>query len=196
MKLWMAFAIALFSQSLIAGSIDPTTVSFPVMNGAVAGERYSLSDHPNKVHVFEVYSLHCGWCAKNAPQVAQMMNEYAAMAVGREQYERVQFLDLGIDSNPRFYQFWVNRHKPPYPVVMDEGRRVYNTLKQRNGVPQTFVVDCNGDVVENTVGYWGERQKNALRTAIDKALEVSCDKPEPGTDSNEDPAQGDNASNP
>ena len=182
MKLWMAMAFALISQSLFAGTIDPASVSFPVMNGEVVGERYKLSEHPNKVHVFEVYSLHCGWCAKNAPQVAQLMTEYAAKAKDDEQYNRVQFLDLGIDSNPRFYQFWINRHKPPYLVVMDEGRQVYNSLKQRNGVPQTFVVDCTGKVVGNTVGYWGTDQKNSLRFAIDEALKVTCDAPAPDAD--------------
>jgi hypothetical protein len=55
------------------------------------------------------------------------------------------------------------------------GQKVWNQLKTENSIPQTFVLNCRGELVDSTVGYWGDAEKNALQAAIAKALEISCE---------------------
>lgn len=161
-------ALALVSQVSLAASIDPSTVEFPWKNGPTRDARYKMAEHKNTVHVFEAWSINCSWCNRNAPQVKAMAAEYAPDA-------RVQFIDLGLDTNDRDYQRWIQSHAPGYPVVQDAGRAVWNALMQQNGIPQTFVVDCTGKLEGFTIGYWGAEEKEALRDAIARAKDVTCE---------------------
>lgn len=161
-------AFALFAPIATANSIDPATTEFAWKNGPTRDARYKLSEHKNTVHVFEAWSINCSWCNRNAAQVKAMATEYA-------EDTRVQFIDLGLDTNDRDYQRWIQTHAPSYPVVLDAGRTVWNALMQQNGIPQTFVVDCAGDLEGFTIGYWGAEEKQTLRDAIARAKEKTCE---------------------
>ena len=122
----------------------------------------------NKVHVWEAFSLSCSWCNKNAAQVAALAGEYSGD-------DRVQFIDLGLDSDDQSYVRWIASHNPPYPVVKDVGRTVWNALTQQNGIPQTFVTACDGSMAGFTIGYWDNAAKVKLRNAITRAKEITCE---------------------
>jgi hypothetical protein len=155
-----------FTPAVHAESIDPATTEFPWMNGPARDSRFAFA--VNKVHVFEAYSLSCSYCNTNASAVKAMAAEYA-------DNERIQFLDLGLDTSDRDYASWISRHQPTYPVVKDVNRRVWNALNQTNGIPQTFVVNCRGELVGYTVGAWGSAEKRTLRNAIARAEETVCE---------------------
>ena len=177
MKTMMAGALAiLLSTTALAGPggfsanrIDPATTGFPWMNGPARDSRYELAApaNQNKVHVLEAYSVSCSWCNRNAVQVDAMADEFRLDA-------RVQFLDLGLDSNDRDYQRWIQANAPNHPVVKDVGHVVWQALMQDDGIPQTFVLDCAGNLTGATIGYWGEAEKTAIRAAIAAAESVTC----------------------
>jgi hypothetical protein len=166
--LWVLAKTIFASASAYGASIDPAATAFPWMNGPARDSRYDMAASGNKVHVFEAYSISCAYCNSNAEQVQALATEYGDNA-------RVQFLDLGLDSADRDYTSWINRHQPTYPVVKDVGHAVWNALKQENSIPQTFVVDCRGELVDYTIGEWGNAEKAQLRQAIATALETTCD---------------------
>ena len=167
-NLFFAFSFSVLSTAAFAAQIDPATTDFPWMNGPARDSRYKLADNVNKVHVFEAWSLSCSWCNRNAEQVVALAGEYAGDA-------RVQFIDLGLDTSESSYVQWIQRHSPTYPVVKDLGRTVWSALQQDNGIPQTFVVDCAGHLVDYTIGYWGDSEKTTLRDAIARAKETTCE---------------------
>ncbi len=169
-KFLLGAAFALFATASYANQIDPAATEFPWMNGPSRDARYSLSAdaNRNKVHVIEAYGISCSWCNRNAPQVDALATEYISNV-------RVQVLDMGLDSADRDYARWIQMHAPNHPVVKDEGRVVWQALMQENGIPQTFVVACDGQLIGATIGYWGEEEKNTLREAISRALDTTCD---------------------
>lgn len=148
--------------------IDPATTDFPWMNGPTRDSRYKLSDFPNRVHVWEAFSITCSWCAKNAAQVKAMRADYAAD-------DLVGFIDLGLDTNDSDYVRWISAHSPTYPVVKDVGRKVWSALSRESGIPQTFVTACDGSLVASTIGYWDSSAKATIRAAIATAKEVVCE---------------------
>lgn len=174
-RMFLAIVMGAFAQGAVAADIDPSTLEFPWMNGPTRDARYVMADHPNAVHVFEAYSLSCSWCNRNASQVKAMAEDFRQKAEENTKYERVQFVDLGLDRSRRDYEAWISRHEPSYPVVKDADRVVWDALKQDSGIPQTFVVDCEGQLVDSTIGYWGASQKRTLRRAVETALEKVCD---------------------
>jgi len=164
----LALSLAAFNGVAMAESIDPATVDMPWVNGPARDSRYKLADHVNTVHVFEAFSLSCSWCNRNAEQVKAMAAEYATD-------DRVQFIDLGLDSDVRNIQRWITTHAPAFPVVQDTGRVVWTALQQANGIPQTFVVACDGTMIGSTIGYWDNAAKTTLRNAIAEAKETTCE---------------------
>lgn len=171
MRILLASITALFlGSNALAASISPDT-SFPWMNAREAGATYNMADYPNGVFVFEAFSLNCSWCNKNAANVDALADKYKDNA-------RVQVVDLGIDTSNSYFTRWIQTHKPNHPVVKDQGRAVYNALKTQNGIPQVFVVDCNGTMIDNIVGYWSSTEKSRIDRAIARGLETTCTKAE------------------
>ena len=160
----MSFA----ASSALAAQIDLAKTELPWKNAPEAGALYNMGANRNLVHVIEAYSINCSWCNSNAEQVA-------ALALDLKSEPRVQFLDLGLDTRPSDYTRWINSHNPSYPVVQDVGQKVWNQLKSENAIPQTFVLNCRGELVGSTVGFWGDAEKKTLRESIQKALDVSCE---------------------
>lgn len=161
-------AVALMTAGVArADKIDTTGINFPWMNSPAHDARYRLADHPNGVFVFEVYSVSCSWCNKNAEQVD-------AFATAYKNDVRVQVIDLGLDTNDRDYRNWISMHHPNHPVVKDVEQRVWRALQKEDGIPQTFVVACDGTVVTSTLGYWGDEEKQTLREGVAKAEAITC----------------------
>lgn len=160
--------ISFVSSSVSAAQIDLANTELPWKNAPEVGAVYKMGAKPNTVHVIEAYSINCSWCNSNAEQVK-------TLALDLKDEPRVQFLDLGLDARAGDYTRWINAHKPTYPVVQDIGQKVWNQLKTENAIPQTFVLNCRGELAGVTVGYWGDAEKNTLREAIAKALEISCE---------------------
>ncbi len=167
-KLLATILFGLFASTGFAAGIDPATTEFPWMNGPSRDSRYILSDFPNRVHVWEAFSITCSWCARNAVQVKAMKAEFATD-------DRVEFIDLGLDSRDADYVRWIQTHQPTYPVVKDVDRKVWTALSTQTGIPQTFVTDCRGNVVDSTIGYWDAAAKTRLKAAIARAKTVSCE---------------------
>jgi hypothetical protein len=155
---------------MASAHVDPATTAFPWMNGPARDSRYELAApaNRNKIHVIEAYSVSCSWCNRNAVQVDALADEYVMDL-------RVQVLDMGLDTADRDYQRWIQAHAANHPVVKDEDHLVFQALKQEEGIPQTFVLDCTGNLVGATAGYWGEDEKAAIRSAITAAEAVSCE---------------------
>jgi hypothetical protein len=167
-KFLISATMSLAASSAFAAKIDLIKTELPWRNAQTAGATYKMGAKPNTVHVIEAYSISCSWCNSNASQVQELASALAGET-------RIQFLDLGLDARPADYTRWISAHKPTYPVVQDVGQVVWNQLKQDNGIPQTFIVDCRGELVGSTIGYWGDVEKNTLQAAIAKALEISCE---------------------
>lgn len=148
--------------------IDPEATSFPWKNGPARDAVYRLSDHPNVVHVLEAWTLTCGSCSENAPDVQSLASEY-------DGNERVQFIDMGLDPNDRDYTRWISAHHPQHPVVRDVDRVVFDALRHADSVPQAFIVDCTGHLTGWVQGAWTASVKETVRAAIAKSLTVRCD---------------------
>lgn len=166
MKFFIA-SLMLATASIAQAASVPTNLEFAVKNGQ-AGDVYRMTEHPNSVFVFEVFSLSCVYCNNNAPAVDRLAKEFADNA-------RVQVLDVGLDTSDNNYREWNRRHAPNHPVVADSARKVYGPLHTEEGIPQAFVVNCKGQSVGNLVGSWDAASERKVRTLINKALETTCE---------------------
>ncbi len=133
--------------------------SLPWMNGEGA-PTYNSSQYPSGIFVVEAYFI------KNAPRVNKLASDYKNEA-------RVQVLDVGIDTSDLDYSMWIDQTEPNHPVLKDANRVLISQLGTR-AYPSTYVLDCKGNVIANTVGAWNMAMATTIRQAVDKLLSEDC----------------------
>lgn len=157
------FALLLLTNLSVFGSpIQP--FSLPQMNGD--GGTYNMADHPKGIFVVEAYFLGCHYCNENAPQVNALAEKYSNDS-------NVQVLDVGVDKKNADYATWIQKHEPNHPVLKDGSKKLIEQLFTM-AYPSTYVIDCNGKVVAQTVGGWGAPEKQKIESAIEKLQKEEC----------------------
>ncbi len=165
-RLIVIATLAGISATGYAGTLPK--MDFPWKNNPATDAVYKMSDHPNGVFVFEALALFCSYCNENAVNVDALATKYKSQP-------RVQVLDLSLDSSDSSIQQWIARHRPNHPVIKDTNRTAWNILKQDSGIPQAFIVDCAGELVDFVIGSWDDAAKAKIDAAIATALEKTCE---------------------
>lgn len=148
--------------------------SLPNMNNA--GTPYNSAEHKNAVFVIEAFFNGCHYCHVNAPNVHDLVTAYRGN-------DRVQVLDVGIDSQPIQYDSWIRQTNPSHPVLNDSRRSVIGALKTQ-GFPSTYVLNCKGEVIGQTEGVWGTNAQRQIKQSIEQGLGTKCEEdppPPPGS---------------
>jgi cytochrome c biogenesis protein CcmG, thiol:disulfide interchange protein DsbE len=146
----VVFGIALWQQQ----QAQPTsgaapTFSFTTFDGAT----YDLADFKGKVVVLNFWAGWCDPCKDEAPALQSTWEYY------QSQNADVVFLGIAYaDNGPSYGITYLN--------APDLGTRI-SDLYNINGVPETFIIDKNGDVVEFI--YAGITQERLMRS-VERAL--------------------------
>lgn len=123
---------------------------------------YQSSQYLDAVWVIETFFLTCPYCNDNAQNVNDLQNDF-------KNDERVQILDVGIDTADSSYQEWIRKHQPNHPVLKDASRKLVRQLG--TGVyPSTYVLDKNLNIVFKSTGVWGSKTSSQIKEAVEKAL--------------------------
>lgn len=128
-----------------AGAVGTTNKPIDFTLQDTTGKNVTLSSYRGKVVVLDIWATWCGYCVREIPGLIQAQQEAIASK------QPVQFIGIAIDQNPgSVYQFakHVNFN---YPVVYAQNN-VMKLFGDLPGVPDKFIVDKNGVMVERIVG--------------------------------------------
>ena len=163
-------SIVLLSSIVIAAAIvgfallrqnqtQPTEGPAPVFEFTTfAGQSYSLEDFHGHVVVLNFWASWCPPCVDEAPDLQYLSEEY--------QDEGVVFIGIAwADNGPNSLRF-IERFGLTYLNAPDIGT-VISEMYRIQAVPETFVIDQNGDVAEFFIAPVNEI---VLRDAIDPLL--------------------------
>ncbi len=169
----LSFAFTLPLIGLLAFGLtrDPSTIDSPLPGRPAPafslpvienGEgTVSLAELRGRVVVLNFFA---SWCL-------ECRYEHAALAMASSMYgpHGVQFFGVLYNDTPEKGRRWIEQMGgQPYPALFDEGSRTaidYGLY----GVPETFIIDRNGRVVQKKIGPWSFDE---LAAAIDKALAI------------------------
>lgn len=151
------------SESVASETKGIKAAEFELKN--LVGESVKLSDYKGKVVVLNFWATWCPPCTKEIPH----FNELNEAFKGKD----VVFLGVSVDRGgvPEVTKF-MKKTPINYPVAMSENT-VYETyqgylpVKERGGIPFTFIIDKEGVIREHFVGY---RPKDVWETAVNNAL--------------------------
>lgn len=113
---------------------------------ALDGTELRLSQFRGKVVLVNFWAAWCPPCRKEVPELAKLHREWEAKGV--------HVIGLALEPPNRLAEVkaFVKKHNLPYPIAL-AGQDVPNMFGGVQGIPTTFVLNREGEVVDRLVGY-------------------------------------------
>jgi peroxiredoxin len=163
-KLTLVLFALIVSASLFAdnfkGSIVKNGNQVPQFEiTTLDGAKFNVADFKGKVVLINFFATWCGPCMKELPQVKKYIwkefkdKDFAMISIGR-------------GHKAEELRKWNKRRKFPFPIAADPKREVYDKFATQY-IPRTFILDKNGKIVFQEVGFDQEKLKHMIKAVKD-----------------------------
>jgi len=128
------------SGSQVAKGLPAPNFSLPDLDGKMV----SLSDYRGKVVLLNIWATWCPPCVEEMPSMEKLYQEL--------QGEGLEILAVSIDeSGAQDVLPFMQKHKLSFPALTDT-KGTIKGLYQIAGVPESFIIDKDGILVEKVIG--------------------------------------------
>jgi thiol-disulfide isomerase/thioredoxin len=147
----------------------------PVKNSSLAdmgwelaeGKRSVFSEHKGKVLVLDFYATWCAPCRDSIPHLIGLQKKYEAQGL------TVVGLNVGGPGDPEKVPDFAKEFGIQYALAKPDEDLVTFLLSDSDAIPQTFVFDRQGELVERFIGYDKESGESLERT-IESTLKIAA----------------------
>jgi len=130
------------------------------------GKHSLFSDYKGKVLVLDFYATWCNPCRYSVPHLVGLQKKYA------EQGFTVIGLNVGgAEDEPKIPQF-AKELGINYPLAIPDEDLLLFLLSDNDGIPQTFIFDRQGVLVDRLVGF-GPSSGAVIDEAVETALRTT-----------------------
>lgn len=163
-KFWRLFISLFCLLSLLAGVTGFALAATKVPHFALPlvmdhKKVIDVNEYRGKVVLINFWATWCPPCRKELPHLVQLQNEFGAQG----------FSVLGIsvdEGGEKVVKKFIAKQTIPYPVMM-ANQEVVRKFGGVSGIPSSFLVDQNGNVVKSYPGYVGYQiLHNDIKTLI------------------------------
>jgi thiol-disulfide isomerase/thioredoxin len=127
------------------------------------GKRSVFSEHNGKVLVLDFYATWCIPCRESVPHLIGLQKQY------EEQGLRVVGLNVGGPQDEQEVPAFAKEFGIQYTLAKPDEELVSFLLSDIDAIPQTFVFDRQGKLVERLIGF-GKGSGKQLDAAVEAAL--------------------------
>jgi len=128
------------SVPLIAKGLRAPNFSLPGLDGRMV----SLTDYKGKVVLLNIWATWCPPCVEEMPSMEKLYQELKG--------EGFEILAVSIDeSGAQDVLPFMKKHKLSFPALIDS-KGALKGLYQTTGVPESFIIDKDGILVEKVIG--------------------------------------------
>ena len=104
----------------------------------------SLADFKGQVVLLNIWATWCGPCVEEMPSMQKLHQELKD--------EKFVILAVSIDeSGAKVVLPFMEKHKLTFPALVDSAGTL-KSLYQTTGVPESFIIDKKGNIVEEVIG--------------------------------------------
>ncbi len=119
------------------------------------GNLVNLADHTGNVVLLNIWATWCPPCVEEMPSMEKL---HLAL-----KGERFKILAVSIDaSGAKVVDPFMKKHKLTFPALIDAKATLKN-LYRTTGVPESFIIDGNGTIVEKVIGPADWASPDAIR---------------------------------
>ncbi|HSK63366.1 MAG TPA: TlpA disulfide reductase family protein [Pyrinomonadaceae bacterium] len=129
------------------------------------GNRSVFSDFRGKVLVLDFYATWCGPCRLSTPHLVGLQEKFGAQGL------QVIGLNVGGPNDPPKVPAFAKEFGIQYPLAIPDDDLVMFLMGDNNAIPQTFVFDRQGKLVERLTGF-GPSSGEIIDEAVAAALQT------------------------
>jgi cytochrome c biogenesis protein CcmG/thiol:disulfide interchange protein DsbE len=129
------------------------------------GNRSVFSEYKGKVLILDFYATWCGPCRDSIPHLIGLQKKY------EDQGLQVVGLNVGGPGDEQRVPAFAQKFGIQYPLAQPDEDLVMLLLADQNAIPQTFVFDRQGQLVQRFVGF-GSSTGIYLDSAVETALKT------------------------
>ena len=127
-------------KPLLGKGVPAPNFSLP----GLEGKKVSLTDFKGKGVLVNIWATWCAPCVAEMPSMEKLYQELKV--------EDFELLAISVDeSGAEAVKPFMEKHKLGFPVLLDTKGEIKN-LYQATGVPESFIIDKNGMIVEKIIG--------------------------------------------
>ena len=161
------------SSTPVISSPPPTTLPMPPLTGnslltmgweQTDGKRVIFSDYKGKVLVLDLYATWCVPCRESIPHLIGLQKDFQSRGL------QVVGLNVGGPEDEPKVPAFAKELGIQYPLAKPDDDLVRFLMSDSDGIPQTFVFDRDGKLVERFIGFdaeQGERIDRAVASALE-----------------------------
>lgn len=127
------------------------------------GAEQKIGDLKGKVLILDFWATYCPPCLEEIPHLNDLQAKY-----GSQGLEVIGLHSGGEEDRPKVPEF-AEKLKIIYPLATPESALETLVFSNNSAIPQTLVLDREGNLVERFVGY-DPKIKDDLDKAVEKAL--------------------------
>ena len=125
------------------------------------GKKFSLKDQRGKVVLVNFFATWCGPCIAEMPHLESQIWQ-------KQKDKKFAFISIGREHTADELKPFREKHKLSFPMAGDPKREVYGLYAEAY-IPRTLLIDAEGRIVRQVVGYQEDEFKSFLK-AIDEEL--------------------------
>jgi len=119
------------------------------------GKKASLTDYRGKVVLLNIWATWCAPCVAEMPSMEKLYQELKD--------EGFEILAVSVDeSGAEAVSPFMEKHKLGFPVLLDTKGDI-KSLYQTTGIPESFIVDKDGMILEKIIGQRDWAASGAIR---------------------------------
>jgi peroxiredoxin len=127
------------------------------------GKDVKLSDNKGKIILLNFWATWCPPCKKELPDLSQITKDYSG--------KNFKMIGISVDENPQALQTFLNTNSLAYTILHEQGGLLEKYMSVTGGtdnvIPQSFIIDKNGKIVEAIIG---GKSKQEFISLINKYL--------------------------
>jgi len=129
------------------------------------GNHSVFSEYKGKVLILDFYATWCAPCRDSIPHLIGLQNKYANQGL------QVVGLNVGGPGDEQLVPAFARQFGIQYPLARPDDDLVSFLLAGQDAIPQTFVFDRQGQLVQRFVGF-GPSTGTYLDSAVETALKT------------------------